>query len=188
MTAAEPSEPPAPPAVSAASAGDRVAVLQFIERFAVMLNQAGIPRTPARVFVALFASDAGRLTAAELAEQLRISPAAVSGAVRYLIQVDLVLRERETGSRRDHYRVPDNIWMDMVSQRDQVFGRWAAALQDGVEILGADTPAGQRAQLSVTFFEFMQKEVPELRERWRDYVAGVDGSRRERRESAPDPA
>ena len=40
---------------------------------------------PARVFSALLATDSGRLTAAELAERLQISPAAVSGAVRYLI-------------------------------------------------------------------------------------------------------
>ena len=56
---------------------------------------------PARVFAALLATDSGRLTAAELAELLQISPAAVSGAVRYLTQVGMVHREREPGSRRD---------------------------------------------------------------------------------------
>jgi len=43
-----------------------------------------------RVFVALLVSDDGRRTAAELAEMLRVSPAAVSNAVRYLQQVRLV--------------------------------------------------------------------------------------------------
>ena len=44
-------------------------------------------RMPARVFAALLASDDGALTSAELGEQLQVSPAAVSGAVRYLAQV-----------------------------------------------------------------------------------------------------
>ena len=37
---------------------------------------------------------------------LRISPAAVSGAVRYLIRLGLVHKERVPGSRRDCYRCP----------------------------------------------------------------------------------
>ena len=82
------------------------AVDSFVGRFAADLEAAGIPRLPARVFVALLVEDAGYLSAAELAERLHISPAAVSGAVRYLIQVQLVHREREPGSRRDRYRSP----------------------------------------------------------------------------------
>ena len=41
-------------------------------------------RMPARAFAAILAADDGRRTAAELAELLEVSPAAVSGAVRYL--------------------------------------------------------------------------------------------------------
>ena len=73
----------------------QAAVDSFVERYAADLEAAGIPRLPARVFVALLVEDAGYLSAAELAERLHISPAAVSGAVRYLIQVQLVRRERE---------------------------------------------------------------------------------------------
>jgi len=51
------------------------AVSRFIERFAAVLTEAGIPRMPARIFAALLASDSGRLTAAELAAQLQASPA-----------------------------------------------------------------------------------------------------------------
>ena len=46
---------------------DEDAVGRFIERFASVLTEAGIPRMPARVFAALLASDSGRLTAADLA-------------------------------------------------------------------------------------------------------------------------
>ncbi|HEY7015122.1 MAG TPA: hypothetical protein VH480_20330, partial [Streptosporangiaceae bacterium] len=50
-------------------------VSRFVERFAAVLTEAGIPRMPARVFAALLATDSGRLTAAELAAQLQASPA-----------------------------------------------------------------------------------------------------------------
>src|SRR5689334_8994349 len=89
---------------------DRQAVLRFIERFAASLTEAGFPKMPARVFAGLLATDSGRLTAAELADLLQVSPAAISGAVRYLAQVNLATREREPGSRRDYYQVHDDVW------------------------------------------------------------------------------
>jgi DNA-binding transcriptional regulator GbsR (MarR family) len=103
-----------------------------------------MPRIASRVFVALLATDSGRLTAAELSERLQASPAAISGAVRYLIQINLASREREPGSRRDHYRVHDDVWYEAFASRDQELSRWAASLRDGAEVLGADTPAGAR--------------------------------------------
>ena len=77
---------------------DGAAVRQFVEHFASLLADSGMPRMPARIFVALLTSDTSRLTAEELAGLLRVSPAAVSGGVRYLIQVGLVSRETEHGS------------------------------------------------------------------------------------------
>src|SRR5262249_62346117 len=72
----------------------------FLERFASVLVAAGFPAMPARVFAALHVTDSGRLTAAELADMLRISPAALSGAVRHLSGLGLVHRERAPGSPR----------------------------------------------------------------------------------------
>ena len=85
------------------------AMFSYVERFASVLVAAGFPPMPARVFVALLVTESGRLTAAELAEVLRVSPAAVSGAVRYLTQLGLVHKERVPGSRRDYYRMPDDV-------------------------------------------------------------------------------
>src|SRR5262252_10496207 len=94
---------------SGATAGPEDPLFGYVERFASVLVAAGFPPMPARVFVALLVTDSGRLTAADLAEVLRVSPAAVSGAVRYLIQVGLVHKERVPGSRRDYYRMPDDV-------------------------------------------------------------------------------
>ena len=143
----------------------------YIERFASVLVAAGIPAMPARVFVALLITDSGRLTAAELAELLRISPAAVSGGVRYLVQLGLVHKERVPGSRRDYYRMPDDVWNDMFRLRDQVMQRWAALVREGIELLGPDTPAGARLTEHVAFFEFVSRELPEVIKRWDEYRA-----------------
>lgn len=145
---------------------DPAAVSRFVERFAQTFIEAGLPRIASRIFVALTATDSGRLTAAELADQLHASPAAISGGVRYLIQVNLASRGREPGSRRDYYQVDNDVWIQSVSQRDQLLGRWADNLREGVAVLGDDTPAGARFAESVEFFEFLRDELRLIAQRW----------------------
>ncbi|GAA3040635.1 GbsR/MarR family transcriptional regulator [Streptomyces glomeratus] len=146
---------------------DPEAVSRFVEHFAAQLVEAGVPRMPTRVFGALLASDTGTLTSAELGEQLRISPAAVSGAGRYLAQVHLVSREREPGSRRERYRVHSNQWYEALTNREAIVKRWEEALREGVTSLGADTPAGMRLAETLAFFEFVEGEMEAMMERWR---------------------
>lgn len=153
---------------------DAPSVDRFVERFASVLVEAGIPRMPARVFAALLATDSGRLTAAELSERLQASPAAVSGGVRYLIGVGMVSREGEPGSRKHHYRVPDHVWDEVVTGRDRLMARWTAVLREGVELVGAATPAGRRLADSVQYFEFVSAELPRVLARWQEHKAALD--------------
>ncbi len=150
---------------------DSAAVSKFIERLAEIHVEAGMPRIASRILVALIATDSGRLTAAELAERLQASPAAISGGVRYLIQIDTVRREREPGSRRYHYRIGDNVWFQAIVGRERLMSRWTESLREGVEVLGAGTPAGARLAENVEFFEFIEKELHLMIDRWNDYQA-----------------
>jgi len=151
---------------------DRERVLAFIERFASLQIESGIPRMPARVFAALLATDSARMSAAELADLLEASPAAISGGVRYLTMVGLADREGEPGSRRQFYRVPENVWSELMRIRDRLLGRWAAVFREGADILGADTPAGLRMADSVDYFEFVNSELSALTARWQERKAG----------------
>jgi predicted transcriptional regulator len=151
-------------------------IAQFVERFAAILELSGVPRMPARVFVALLATDSGTLTAAELAEQLQASPAAISGAVRYLVQVSLISRERDPGSRRDRYRVYEDTWYEATLRREHLLARWEESASEGVDVLGADTPAGRRMAESRAFFAFLRREMPVLLERWRQERGDAPGS------------
>jgi DNA-binding transcriptional regulator GbsR (MarR family) len=155
-------------------ARDPVAVRAFIEGFTSLLTQAGFPRTPARIFVALLTSDSSRLTAAELADLLRTSPASVSGGVRYLIQVGLVTAEGEPGSRRQHYRMPTDVWDEIVQLRNRQFARWVTELRGGVSALGADTAAGSRMAATVRYFDFLSTEMSGLLTRWQDLESHRD--------------
>lgn len=146
-------------------------VPRFIERFATWLSDAGMGRMPARVFVALLAENSGKLTAGELAGRLQVSPGAVSGAVRYLAQVNLIRKEREPGARRDHYVVHDDTWYQALTRRDEYVARWIDTIGDGIDALGPDTPAGRRLIETRAFLTFVQRKVPEMLKEWDEHRA-----------------
>jgi len=139
---------------------------EFIEKFAAVLVAAGFPPMPARVFVALLVSDAGRLSSAELTDLLQISPAAVSGAVRYLTGLSLVHKERVPGSRREYYRMPADIWHQVTMMRSRVLVQWTSLLKEGIDLVGRDTPAGERMADHAAYFEFLVAEMPAIFARW----------------------
>lgn len=146
---------------------DDAEVLRFLERFALDMTQAGMPRMPARVFIGLVISESGQRTAPELAELLQVSPAAVSGAVRYLEQVGLIDRVREPGERRDRYQIFDDLWFEAIMRRDKLLERWEARLGEGAELFGPGTATGARLEEMREFMAFLMKEMPLLMERWR---------------------
>ena len=145
-----------------------------MERFALVFTASGIPRMPARVFAYVLADDAESYTAAQLAEGLRVSPAAISQAVRYLVQVGLLGREREPGSRSDVYRIyDDDVWSRIYSGQELVLERFEEAAADGVAALGLDRQGGRRLEETRRFFAFMRAELPRSLERWRTHRASL---------------
>lgn len=155
--------------MSSAEEGRPGDVERFVERFALLLADAGLGRMPSRVFGALLVTEDGKLTAGALAERLQVSPAAISGAVRYLVQVGLIVRRRDPGERRDHYEVTDDLWYEAYANRDTQMKAWAEVMAEGVAAVGADTRAGWRLETSRRFFEFLREEIPGLMRKWREY-------------------
>jgi DNA-binding transcriptional regulator GbsR (MarR family) len=145
---------------------DEDAVRRYVESLALVLSQIGMQRMSARVFAALMTTDDARLTAADLASQLSVSPAAISGAVRFLEQIGLVAKEREPGERRDHYRLFDDLWYATFLKRDRMIIMWRDAAENGIEALGEGSPAGERLAEMRDFLSFMLEELNGMYERW----------------------
>ena len=156
-------------------ADDEDELLRFVERFALVLASSGIPRMPARVFAYALADDADHYTAGELAAALRVSPAAISGAVRYLVQVGLLYREREPGARSDVYRIDDDdVWSRIYGQQAPLLQHFEAAAADGAATLGQDRPGGRRLEETRLFFAFLREDLPRMTERWKAHRAGLE--------------
>jgi DNA-binding transcriptional regulator GbsR (MarR family) len=144
---------------------------RFIERFASTLADAGFPRMAARVFATLLASESGRLTAAELAERLRASTGAVSGAVRNLVHLRLIRTERDPGTRRYSY-VVDGSWYEATVTSNPFLERGEVDLREGIAALG-DSAAAERLNETLELIQFLRDETRAMMRRWHEHKASL---------------
>ncbi|MET9272212.1 MarR family transcriptional regulator [Kribbella sp. NPDC003557] len=145
----------------------REAVSQFVERFAGVLANSGVPTMSARVMGAMLVSPTGTMTAAELAESLKISQPAVSGAVRQLLQVSFISRERLPGSRKDHYRIREDVFAAILERRNLALSEWESTSRSGASLFGEDSPVGRRLTEAADFFAFIHADMDQMIKNWR---------------------
>lgn len=130
----------------------------------------GIPRMPARVFSFILADDQATYTAAELSRGLDVSPAAISGAVRYLSDTHLVVRERNPVGRGDLFRVRDgDIWGTIQSARLPLLDRIVESIQESVDLLPPGSAGRARVEETKDYFTFIREDSQGLGERWRTW-------------------
>lgn len=142
---------------------------RFIEHAAGEFVAQGFPPMPARVLIALTASDTGALTTEELRHQLGVSAAAVSGAVKYLQTIGFLRRGTEAGGRRHVYRLPEpNPWYSATLARGGAMRRLTAILSEGLEALPAGSGGHARVAELVDFFAFLERRMPELLDEWEE--------------------
>ncbi|GAA1115996.1 helix-turn-helix domain-containing protein [Kribbella jejuensis] len=131
----------------------------YVERFAAMMVDGGLPRMASRVLALLYTSDSRTLTAAELVRELRVSPASISKAIGYLERVGMVHREPDPVRRLQHYVIADDVWLKAWEVSARTNHNWAQTAAEGIELLGPDTPAGERLMHMAEFFERLSEEM-----------------------------
>ena len=121
---------------------DEQSLKATVEQSAAVLTAAGFPRMPARVLMALLVAEAGGLTASELGDQLGVSAAAISGAVRYLEQIGILHRVPQAGSRRDRWEFLDDAWYTALMAKSPVYGVIADLGDRAADAIGDEQSAG----------------------------------------------
>lgn len=136
------------------------------EQAAAMMTAAGMPRMPARVMMALVGSPDAGYTAAELAERLGVSAAAVSGAVRYLQSIHIIHRLPHRGDRRDRYDMRDDGWDVVLTANLPLYERLADMVERIADENAAAPQSAIRARDMAEFFRFLSRRMPQLIEEW----------------------
>ncbi|GAA1995686.1 GbsR/MarR family transcriptional regulator [Microbacterium ulmi] len=136
------------------------------EQAAAMMTAAGMPRMPARVMMALVGSPDGGYSAAELGDRLGVSPAAVSGAVRYLQSLRIIHRLSRPSDRIARYDLMEDGWRSMVTANAPMYARLGDYL-DAIADENTDAAASvARARDMAGFLRFLAERMPELVDEW----------------------
>jgi DNA-binding MarR family transcriptional regulator len=137
------------------------------EELALILTNHGMQRMTARVLATLLFTEQPTMTMGELADRLRASSGAISGAIKMLMSVGLVERVPAPASRRDHYRLRDNAWAVLYTNQNEVLAAMRKAAEAGIAATGSGSLAGQRLIQMRDFYAFLLAEIPALLDRWR---------------------
>nr|WP_285572856.1 winged helix-turn-helix domain-containing protein [Actinoallomurus iriomotensis] len=118
-----------------------------------------MPRTAAGVMACLFTSETGSRTAAELARHLQVSAATISHAVGLLHEHGLILRGRDSQSRRHRYFLDENAGVRSAVVGVRSNQRLAATALRGADIFGSDTAVGTRLATAGRFLEQLGDDI-----------------------------
>ncbi|MFD4376404.1 MarR family transcriptional regulator [Streptomyces sp. NPDC058486] len=146
------------PAATRGDGRDAAAVRDYEEAFATVFIQGGLPRMTARVLAALYATDAGSLTAGELGERLQVSAGSISKAIAFLESQSLIRRERDD-RRRERYIVDDELWYQSMIASARANEQMVEIARRGVAVLGPGTPAATRLENVARFMDFVGEEI-----------------------------
>ncbi|MET7669798.1 helix-turn-helix domain-containing protein [Micromonospora luteifusca] len=148
---------------------DAEAVAEYEETFTTVLMASGLTKMGARVLTCLFTTDAGSVTASELAQRLQVSPASVSKAITFLEGQSLVRRERDE-RRRDRYVVDDELFYQATIASARANDQLVEIARQGVAILGPDTPAATRLENVARFLDFISESITRAAEQAREVL------------------
>ncbi len=153
---------------------DAEAVREFEEVYAAAMMASGMPLMMGRVLSCLTVSDSGSLTAQELAERLQVSPASISKAIAFLDSQGMVRRERDE-RRRERYIVDDEIWYQSMMVSVRSTAQLVETTRQGVDVLGAGTPAAARLEGVARFLDFVSEGMARAAEQARDVLRTSSG-------------
>ncbi|MFF8911358.1 helix-turn-helix domain-containing protein [Streptomyces olivaceoviridis] len=148
---------------------DAEAVAEYEEALTTVLMASGLPKMTARVLTCLFTTDAGSLTASELARRLQVSPASVSKAITFLESQSLVRRERDE-RRRDRYVVDDELFYQATIASARANDQLVETARRGVAVLGSHTPAAARLENIARFLDFISESITRAAEQAREVL------------------
>jgi DNA-binding transcriptional regulator GbsR (MarR family) len=147
---------------------------ELLSGAAAELAHNGFPALPARVIMALTATEEGRMTADEVAARLSVSPAAVSGAVRYLATLGFLRIGSLPGSRRHVYTLPQMPWYTATLARPGIYRNLIDLLTSASGRMEEGSAARLRIEEMVDFFRFFERRMPQLLEEWQRERAAIE--------------
>ena len=147
----------------------------FVEEMGQYLGSVGMTPMAGRMLAWLLICDPAEQTAAELADALRASRGAISGAARSLETAGFIRRSRRRGERREYFSMPPGAIRALITGAGAIYQRLEVIAAHGIGVV-ADLPPPKRERIEEfhDFVAYVERVVPALLEQ---YVRDRDHAR-----------
>ncbi|MBV9252358.1 MAG: hypothetical protein JO227_24320 [Acetobacteraceae bacterium] len=144
------------------SSPDREQLLAWAERVATFFAEHyGLPPITGRILGWMLICEPPEQSAGEIAEAIGASRASLTTNMRFLTGSGLVRRLTRPGGRTSYYRIDEGMWDAVVRRRVASMLSFSRITQDGMKLVGPNTPRAARLQAAHEFFEWMAKVLNE---------------------------
>jgi hypothetical protein len=139
----------------------------FVEEMGHYLSSVGMTPMSGRMLAWLLICDPAEQTATQLAESLRASRGAISGAARSLETAGFIRRSRRRGERSEQFSMPPGAIRALVSGAGQIYHRLEVIAAHGIGVV-ADLPPPKRVRIEEfhDFVAYVERLVPALLEQY----------------------
>lgn len=140
---------------------------ELVEKLGVFYEKSGMPPAACRVMALLIVSDQTELTFEEIQHLLSISKSATSGAINLLITANRLEYITRPGERKRYFRAKILNWkVDMLQRMDQMTSIRTLLKEVNKQRPKATKEFNTTLTEMISFFEFLNTEIPTLFKKW----------------------
>ncbi len=137
------------------SSADRAHLLGWVERVATFFAEHyGLPPITGRILGWLMVAEPAEQSAGEIADAIGASRASLTSNMRLLTASGMVRRLTRPGGRTAFYRIDDDMWQVVVRRRLAAMMSFSRITEDGMALVGAETPRAGRLRAAHRFFDW----------------------------------
>ncbi len=138
----------------------------FVEAMGDFMGGYGMTPMAGRLWAWLLICDPPAQTAGDLAEALKASRGAISGAAASLASAGMIRRMRRRGDRREYFSAPPGTFDGVLRSAGTAYGRLLAITSRGLAAVDGQPGERERIQEVHDAVAFVARELPALVERY----------------------
>lgn len=148
----------------------------YVEDVALFWERQGLPRIAGRIVGHLLVCDPPHRSAGQLVADLEVSKGSVSTMLRLLLTSKSIEAVAVPGDRATYYQLSPDSLERKLEQRLAHMTSFRALADRGLSLLdGEPAERTRRLRKVASMYAFMERELPQLLERWRaEQEAGDD--------------
>ncbi len=138
----------------------------FVEAMGHYMGGYGMTPMAGRLWAWLLICDPPAQTAGDLAEALRASRGAISGAAASLASAGMIRRVSRRGDRREYFSAPPGTFDSLLRSAGTAYGRLLAITSEGLIAVDGRPGGRERLQEVHDAVAFVARELPALVDRY----------------------